>query len=58
MYRKNFPGRKEQRAAAAKERQDAYAKLTTEQKLERLTKMGITSGKQHLRLTLALANKK
>jgi hypothetical protein len=58
MHRKNFPHRKEIKRNEAKARQEAYSKLTTQQKLDRLTAAGITKGRQHLRLIQALANNK
>ena len=56
--RKNFPNRIETRRNEAKARQEAYDKLTPQQKLVRLTTAGITSGKHYNKLIARIHNEK
>ena len=46
---------KEERRKAAQERQEAYDKLTTQQKIQKLEAQGFRSGKQHKKLLKKLA---
>lgn len=55
--RKSFEGHRKARQSAAKDRDEAYAKLTIAQKLALLDKYGFTATRQRARLAKQLEGK-